>query len=142
MLEEKGGLLLYGSIKPHKQHCPTALGALPCGLIAHRGKDPAPRRPSQHTHTHTLLEIVYKFQENSGGILVCCEHGIVTHDGSSKDYRVPYDKYRVIAWNDSTFPIFVKLQAVRDKVLAGNFVDDKVTPRISFSKYVELTLEQ
>jgi hypothetical protein len=35
------------------------------------------------------------------------------------------------------FPISNKLQAVHDKVLAGNFLDDKVTPRISFSKYLE-----
>jgi hypothetical protein len=46
---------------------------------------------------------------------------------------VPYNKYRVIAGNDSTLPISKKLQAVRDKVLAGNFVDDTGTPRISFS---------
>jgi hypothetical protein len=60
-----------------------------------------------HTHCHAqgLFAIVYRFQENLGGILVCCEHGIITHDGSTKDYWVPYDKYRVIAGNDSTFPI-------------------------------------
>ena len=83
---------------------------------------------------------MYRFQENSGGILVCCEHGILTHDGTSNDYWVPYNKYRVIAWNDTTFPIFDKLQAMRDKVLAGCFVDDKNTPRISFSKYVNIDL--
>jgi hypothetical protein len=35
-----------------------------------------------HTHCHAqgLLAIVYRFQENSGGILVCCEHGIVAHE--------------------------------------------------------------
>jgi hypothetical protein len=49
-------------------------------------------------------------------------------------------KYRVIAGYDSTFPVSKKLQAVRDKVSAGNFVDDKVTPRISFSKYVDIDL--
>ncbi len=48
-----------------------------------------------HCHVQGLLAIVYRFQENSGGILVCCEHGIVTHDGTSKDYWVPYNKYRV-----------------------------------------------
>jgi hypothetical protein len=53
---------------------------------------------------------------------------------------VPYDKYRVIALNDTTFPISNKLQAVKDKVLAGNFVDAKITPRISFSKYVIIDL--
>jgi hypothetical protein len=47
-----------------------------------------------HYHAQGLLAIVYRFQENSGGILVCCEHGIVTHGGSSKAYWVPYNKYR------------------------------------------------
>jgi hypothetical protein len=93
-----------------------------------------------HCNAQGLLAIVYKFQENSDGILVCCEHGIVTHDRSSKDYWVSYSKYRVIAENDSTFLISKKLQAVHDKVLAGSFVDDKVTPRTSFSKYVHIDL--
>jgi hypothetical protein len=53
---------------------------------------------------------------------------------------VPYNKYRVIGQNDITFPISNKLQAVCDKVLAGNFVDAKITPRISFSKYVNIDL--
>jgi hypothetical protein len=59
-------------------------------------------------HAQELLAIVYRFQENSGGILVCCEHGIITHDGSSKDYWVSYNKYRVIAGNDSAFSISKK----------------------------------
>jgi hypothetical protein len=93
-----------------------------------------------HCHAQGLLAIVYQFQENSGGILVCCEHGIVTHDRTSKDYWVPYDKYRVIARNEVTFPISNNLQVMRDKVLAGCFVDDKTTPQISFSKYVNIDL--
>ncbi len=72
--------------------------------------------------------------------MVCCEHGIVTHDGTSNDYWVPYDKYRVIAWNDMTFPISNNLQVMRDKVLAGSFVDDKSTPQIFYSKYVNIDL--
>ncbi len=93
-----------------------------------------------HCCAQGLLAIVYQFQENSGGILVCCEHGVVTHDESSKDYWVTYDKYRVIARNDVTFPISNNLQVMRDKVLAGCFVDDKTTPQISFSKYVNIDL--
>ncbi len=81
-----------------------------------------------HCHTQGLLVIVYQFQEHSGGIMVCCEHGIVTHDGTSNDYWVPYDKYRVIAWNDVPFLISNNLQMMHDKVLAGSFVDDKSTP--------------
>ncbi len=93
-----------------------------------------------HCHAQGLLAIVYRFQENSGDILVCCEHGTVTHDRTSNDYWVPYNKYRVIARNDVTFPIYNNLQVMRDKVLAGSFVDDKSTPQISFSKYVDIDL--
>jgi hypothetical protein len=71
---------------------------------------------------------VYRFHADTGVIIVCCEHGVVTHDGSSDSYWVPYNKYRVIATNYNTFPISDKLQAVRDKVLAGNIVDDTATP--------------
>jgi hypothetical protein len=95
-----------------------------------------------HCHVQGLLAIVYGFQENLGGILVCCEHGIVTREGTSKDYWLPYDMYRIIAWNDSTFPISAKIQAVRDKVLPGNFVDAKITPRIPSQSMTTLTLEQ
>jgi hypothetical protein len=52
-----------------------------------------------HTHSHAqgLLVIVYEMKESTGGILVCCEHGGITHDGSRKDCWVPYDydKYDV-----------------------------------------------
>ncbi len=60
--------------------------------------------------------------------MVCCEHGIITHDGTKIEYWVPYNKYRIIAWNDATFPISINLQVMRDKVLAGSFVDDRATP--------------
>jgi hypothetical protein len=93
-----------------------------------------------HCHMQGLLAIVYRFQENSGGILVCCEHGIITHDGTRHDYWVSYDKYRVIARNDTTFPISNNVQVMCDKVLAGCFVDDKTTPQLSFSKYVDIVL--
>jgi hypothetical protein len=93
-----------------------------------------------HCHVQGLLAIAYRFQENSGGIFACCEHGIVTHDKTSKDYWVPCNKYGVNARNDTTFPISNKLQAVHDKVLVGSFVDAKITPRISFSKYVDIDL--
>jgi hypothetical protein len=93
-----------------------------------------------HCHVQGLLAVVYQFQENSGAIMDCCEHGIVTHDGTSNDYWVLYNKYRVIARNDVTFPISNNLQVMHDKVLAGSFVNDKSTPQISFSKYVNIDL--
>jgi hypothetical protein len=72
--------------------------------------------------------------------MVCCEHGIVTHDGTKNEYWVLYDKYRVVARNNATFPISNNLQVMRDKVLAGSFVNDRATPRIYFSKYVNIDL--
>jgi uncharacterized protein YbjQ (UPF0145 family) len=39
-----------------------------------------------HSHVQGLLAIVYEMKESTGGILVCCEHGVITHDGSRKDY--------------------------------------------------------
>ncbi len=45
-----------------------------------------------HCHVQGLLAIVYRFRENSDCILVCCEHGIITHVGTSNNYWVPYDK--------------------------------------------------
>jgi len=39
-----------------------------------------------HSHAQGLLAIVYEMKQSTGGILVCCEHGVITHDGSRKDY--------------------------------------------------------
>ncbi len=72
--------------------------------------------------------------------MVCCEHGMITHDGTKNEYWVPYNKCRVIAWNDATFPILNNLQVMRDKVLAGSFANDRATPQIFFSKYVNIDL--
>jgi hypothetical protein len=87
-----------------------------------------------------LLAIVYTFNADTGGILVCCEHGVLTHDKTSNSYWVVYNKYKVIATNNSTFPMLNKLQGVHNKMLAGNFVNDTGILRISFSKYVNIDL--
>jgi hypothetical protein len=55
---------------------------------------------------------------------------------------VPYNKYRVIAPNDTTFPISNKLQTVHDKVLVGNFVDAKLHPEYPSQSMLALTLER
>jgi hypothetical protein len=89
-----------------------------------------------HSHAQGLLAIVYEMKESTGGILVCCEHGVITHDGSRKDYWVPYDKYDVKARAQDTCPIEEALQSVRNLVLEGkyNSTDQR---RISYSKYHE-----
>ncbi len=35
-----------------------------------------------HSHAQGLIVIMYEMKEITGGILVCCEHGVITHDGS------------------------------------------------------------
>ena len=91
-----------------------------------------------HSHAQGLLAIVYEMKESTAGILVCCEHGVVTHDGSRKDYWVPYDydKYDVKARAQDTCPIEEALQSVPNLVLEGkyNSTDQR---RISYSKYHE-----
>jgi hypothetical protein len=44
-----------------------------------------------------LVAIVYDVQPRSGGIKVCCQHGVITHDGGKEDYWVPADKYVIKA---------------------------------------------
>jgi hypothetical protein len=39
-----------------------------------------------HSHAQGLLAIVYEMKESTDGILVCSEHGVVTHDGSRNNY--------------------------------------------------------
>jgi hypothetical protein len=92
-----------------------------------------------HSHAHGLLAIMYEMKESTGGILVCSEHGVVTHDGSRKDYWVSHDKYYVKARAQDTSPIEEALQSVRNLVLEGryNSIDQ---PRISYSKYHEIEI--
>ncbi len=76
-----------------------------------------------HSHAQGLLVIVYEYEmkEDTGGILVCCEHGVITHDGSRKDYLVPYDKYDIKARAQNTCTIEEALQSVRNLVLEGKY---------------------
>ncbi len=62
-----------------------------------------------HCHVPGLLGVVYAFQCNTGGALVYCKHGIITHDGSKNNYWVPFDKYRVVATKNSQLPISQEL---------------------------------
>jgi len=92
-----------------------------------------------HSHAQGLLAIVYEMKESTGGILVCCQHGVITHDGSRKDYWVPYDKYTVTARAQDTCPLEDALESVRNLVLEGryNATDQQ---RISYSKYHEIEI--
>jgi hypothetical protein len=80
-----------------------------------------------------LVAIVYEFNPRTGGIKTCCEHGVITHDGSQGVYVVPVDRYVLNAPAGTYVPLPEKLAEVRKKVEDGHF-DEKKSPRISYSK--------
>ena len=73
-----------------------------------------------HSHAQGLLAIIYRAKE-TGGILVCCEHGVITHSGAKGDYWVPVDAYSVIAKADKDAPLPSVLQATHNQVLGDDF---------------------
>ncbi len=105
------------TIKAMKQ-CGRAAQAAGAGIGA-----VVPLKVDYRTHSHAqgLLAIVYEMKESTGGILVCCQHGVITHDGSRKDYWVPYDKYTINATAQDTCPIEDALQSARNLVLEGRY---------------------
>mgnify|MGYP006866423466 FL=1 len=92
-----------------------------------------------HSHAQGLIAIVYSVKEKTGGILVCCEHGVITHSGTKADYWVPADKYMVVARKDQEIPLTADLNTVRNSVLRGEF-KPKMRPRISYAKYHEVSI--
>jgi hypothetical protein len=90
-----------------------------------------------HSHAQGLLAIVYNVKQ-TGGILVCCDHGVTTHSGNKKDYWLPVDKHRVVARKDEGCPLPAELTSVREMVLMGQF-DTKPCPRILHAKLHEMT---
>mgnify|MGYP006201204293 FL=1 len=64
-----------------------------------------------HCHASALIEIVFGFKPETGGVTVCCDHGVITHDGSRNPYYVPVDKYAVIAKPNENIPISKELMA-------------------------------
>ena len=86
-----------------------------------------------HSHAEGLVVIVYKSNEY-GSALVCCESGVITHDGSKGDYWVPSDKFVVNAGVGELAAIPKSLQTVRDAVVNGTY-DYEKQPRMSYSKY-------
>jgi hypothetical protein len=83
-------------------------------------------------HAPGLLAIVFDFKPETGGIMVCCEHGVITHNGSEGEYWVPYYKDKVSASRDATLPIVPELQKVRNMIMSGDF-NPNWQKRISFS---------
>ena len=92
-----------------------------------------------HSHAQGLIAIVYAVKE-TGGILVCCDHGVITHSGSKGNYWVPVDKYSVVAAKDQNIPIPAGLQAVQELVLSGEYNPNN-KKRILYSKYHEKCID-
>ena len=80
-----------------------------------------------------LVAIVYQINPRTGGLRTCCEHGVITHDGSVGVYDVPFDRYSIKAPAGTFVPLPEKLAEVRKKVEDGLF-NAKKAPRISYSK--------
>jgi hypothetical protein len=78
--------------------------------------------------------------EGTGGILVCCKHGVITHSGTKADYWVPYDKYRIVAKKDEIIPLPSELQEVRDMVLGGKY-NAEPQKRISYAKLHDKSIQ-
>jgi hypothetical protein len=92
-----------------------------------------------HSHAQGLVAIVHDVKK-TGSILVCCDHGVITHSGTKGDYWVPVDKYKIVARKEEGCPLPADLAAVRQMVLSGQF-DPKPCPRISYSKLHELSID-
>ena len=91
-----------------------------------------------HSHAQGLIAIVYNVKK-TGGILVCCEHGVITHSGSKGDYWVPVDKYTVVAKKDESIPLTAELAAVRQLVVTGNY-KPRNCRTISYAKLHEICI--
>ena len=92
-----------------------------------------------HYNPEGLVAIVYDVQPNTGGIKVCCEHGVITHDGAKGDYWVPADKYIIKAAVGIALPLPENLARVCNQVQEGKF-NGVGCPRISYSKMHELQI--
>ncbi len=91
-------------------------------------------------HVPGLLAIDFDFKPETGGILVCCECGEITHNMSEGEYWVPYDKCKVSASRDAILPIASELQKVCNMIYSGEN-NPKEQTRISFSKYVDKEMD-
>ncbi len=92
-----------------------------------------------HSHANGLLAVIYDVKEGTGGILVCCEHGVITHSGTKGDYWVPYNMYKVVVKRGDNVPLTEAMMALRVKVLMGQYVPED-QKRISYAKLHDITI--
>ncbi len=92
-----------------------------------------------HYNPEGLVAIVYDVNPKTGGIKVCCQHGVITHDGGKGHYWVPADKYIIRAPVGMLLPLSDDLAQVRKMIEEGIF-DGEECPRISYSKMHQLQI--
>jgi hypothetical protein len=92
-----------------------------------------------HSHAQGLVCIVYKYTK-TGSAIVCCESGVLMHDGSSKAYYVPSDKFKINAGAGEPAVIPKKLEQVREDIINGVYNYVKM-PQISYSKFHQECVE-
>jgi hypothetical protein len=65
-----------------------------------------------HLHVQGLIASIFDVKK-TGGILVCCNHGIITHSGTKTkgNYGVPVDKYVIVARKEEGCPLPAELAA-------------------------------
>ena len=81
-------------------------------------------------------------QPRTGGVRVCCQHGVITHDGGKGDYWVPADKYVIQAPVGTYLPLPSDLSDVRQMVEDGRFIErEHKMPWISYSKMLQLQID-
>jgi hypothetical protein len=78
-----------------------------------------------HSHAQGLIAIVYDVK-TTGSILVCCDHGVITHSGTKAEYWVPVDKYKIVARNDEGCPLPADLADVRQMVCQESLTQNRV----------------
>jgi hypothetical protein len=91
-----------------------------------------------HSHAQCLITIIFDVKKTEG-ILVCCDHGVITHSGTKGNYWVPVDKYVIVARKEEGCPPSAELTAVCHMVLSGE-LDPKSCSWISYSKLYEKSI--
>ena len=80
--------------------------------------------------------VVYDVKNDTGGILACCEHGIISLD-DNKDFWIPYDRYGVTSSPNADSVLTDDLAPIREEVLKSSF-DASKKPRITLVKAQKL----
>ena len=85
------------------------------------------------THAAGIRAVVYNVKENTGGILACCESGVVVQGQTKCDYWIPIERYRVTCRPDEFGTSTDKLSEIRRQVLDKSF-SPSTRPRVTLTE--------